>query len=185
MDIKKAQQAIYDLLIAIGEDPSREGLIDTPKRVANMYAEITGGTKQNAKEHLGVVFKSESSDVVIQKDIEFHSLCEHHLLPFFGKVHIAYIPNGSVVGLSKLSRTVEVFARRLQLQEQLTSQIANALEQHLNTKGVLVMIEAEHTCISMRGIKKIGTKTITVYSTGLFKTDFNIKRDVLDMIKLS
>ncbi len=183
MNIEKAQKAIYDLLVAIGEDPNREGLLDTPKRVANMYAEITAGTKQDQSEHLGVVFKSESSDVVIQKDIEFHSLCEHHLLPFFGKVHIAYIPDGSVVGLSKLSRTVEVFARRLQLQEQLTSQIANALQEHLNTKGVLVMIEAEHTCISMRGIKKIGTKTITIHTTGLFKTDHNIKRDVLDMIK--
>lgn len=182
MDIEKAQKAIYDLLLAIGEDPSREGLIDTPKRVAKMYAEITSGTKQQASEHLGVVFKSENSDVVIQKDIEFHSLCEHHLLPFFGKVHIAYIPNGSIVGLSKLSRTVEVFARRLQLQEQLTSQIANALQEHLNTKGVLVIIEAEHTCISMRGVKKIGTKTITMCTTGIFKTDHDFKKNILDII---
>ncbi len=184
MDIKKAEQAITMLLEALGEDVTREGLIDTPKRVAKLYEEITSGMNQSAEEHLSVVFESEDAGIVIQKDIDFFSTCEHHLAPFFGKVHIAYIPDGSVVGLSKLSRIVEVYARRLQLQEQMTLQIATALEKHLKTRGVMVVVEAEHTCISMRGIKKIGTKTVTMHTSGVFKDDYDSRREVLDLIKL-
>ncbi len=183
MNIKKAEEAITMLLEAIGENPNREGLKDTPKRVAKMFEEIVSGMNKSPSQHLSVTFSSGGSDIVIQKDIEFHSLCEHHLLPFFGKVHIAYLPNDKVVGLSKLSRVVDVFARRLQIQEQLTTQIANAISEHLNTNGVMVVIEAEHTCISMRGIKKIGTKTITMHTNGVFKEDYNMKKEVLDLIK--
>lgn len=183
MDLKKAEQAVHMLLEAIGEDPDREGLKKTPQRVAKMFEEITAGMHQTPAEHLSVVFDAVDSNIVIQKDIEFHSLCEHHLLPFFGKIHIAYIPNDKVVGLSKLSRVVEVYARRLQIQEQLTMQIANALTEGLDTKGVLVISEAEHTCISMRGVKKIGSKTLAMHATGLFETDYDLRREVIDLIK--
>ena len=130
----------------IGEDLSREGLLDTPDRIARMYGEIFGGMEEDAGEHLSRTFCVDSSEMVIERDITFYSTCEHHLLPFYGKVHIAYIPNGKVVGLSKLARTVEVFARRLQLQEQLTGQIADALMKHMEPKGVLVMAEAVDVC---------------------------------------
>lgn len=183
MDFQKAEKAVRMLLEAMGENPDREGLKDTPKRVAKMYAEITKGMAESPKDHLNVVFQATDSNIVIQKDIQFHSLCEHHLLPFFGKVHIAYLPKDKVVGLSKLSRVVEVFARRLQIQEQMTTQIAESMEEHLDSHGVMVVIEAEHTCISMRGIQKIGTKTITMHTTGILKTDYNARREVLDFIK--
>ncbi len=183
MDSKKAEQAVAMLLEAIGEDPNREGLKDTPKRVAKMFEEITNGMNQTPAEHLRVVFDAADANIVIQKDIEFHSLCEHHLLPFFGKIHIAYLPKDKVVGLSKLSRVVEVFARRLQIQEQLTTQIATSLSEELDTKGVLVICEAEHTCISMRGIKKIGTKTVTMHATGVFEENYDLRREVIDFIK--
>ncbi len=183
MNIKKAEKAVKLLLEAIGEDTEREGLLDTPRRVAKMYSEITRGMNETAEQHLKVVFKAENSDIVVQKDIEFFSTCEHHLLPFFGKVHIAYIPNEHVVGLSKLPRVVEVFARRLQIQEQLTNQIANAIQSSLDTKGVMVMIEAEHTCISMRGIEKIGTKTLTISTTGVFKEDRELRKEAISLMK--
>ncbi len=183
VDIEKAEKAIRLLLEAIGEDPDREGLVDTPKRVAKMYQEVLAGYDDDAKTHLSKVFTAESTDVVIEKDIEFHSLCEHHLLPFIGKVHIAYIPNGKVVGLSKLARLVEVYARRLQLQEQITNQVANALEKELGAEGVLVMIEAEHTCMTMRGVKKVGTKTVTVATRGTIKKDFALQKNILDLMK--
>lgn len=183
MDIKKAEQAVVMLLEAIGEDPNREGLKDTPKRVTRMFEEVTNGINQRPSEHLNVVFDATDSNIVIQKDIAFHSLCEHHLLPFFGKVHIAYLPKDKVVGLSKLSRVVEVFARRLQIQEQLTTQIATSLSEGLDTKGVFVICEAEHTCISMRGIKKIGTKTVTMHATGVFEENYDLRREVIDLIK--
>lgn len=183
VDIEKAEQAIKMLLEAIGEDVNREGLVETPKRVAKLYAEVLEGMDADAQEHLSKVFNVKSNDVVIEKDITFYSMCEHHLLPFFGKVHIAYIPNNKVVGLSKLARTVEVFARRLQLQEQLTNQIADSIEKELDAIGVLVYIEAEHTCMTMRGVKKPGTKTVTYGVRGEFKTNATLTSNVLSLMK--
>lgn len=168
VDKQKIQEAVRMLLDAIGEDPSREGLVDTPDRVARMYEELTSGYAESASDHLKKVFSEDGSDVVVEKDIAFSSMCEHHLMPFFGKVHIAYIPNGRVAGLSKLARTVEVFARRLQLQERLNAQIADAVYEELGAKGVCVVIEAEHTCMTSRGVKKMGSRTITIAMRGDF-----------------
>ena len=168
IDQEKIKQAVRLLLEGIGEDPSREGLVETPERIARMYEEIYGGLTEDAGVHLAKTFTVEHSEMVLEKDITFYSTCEHHLLPFYGKAHIAYIPDGRVVGLSKLARTVEVYARRPQIQEQLTGQIADALEKYLEPKGVMVMIEAEHMCMTMRGIKKPGSKTVTVAKRGVF-----------------
>lgn len=183
VDKIKAEQAMKMFLEAIGEDPNREGLLETPKRVANMYEELTSGYSMDAKEPLSKVFKVEHSDLVLVKDINFYSLCEHHLLPFMGKVHIAYIPNDKIVGISKLARTVEIFARRLQLQEQLTGQIADSIYENLLPKGVFVVVSAEHTCMTMRGIKKIGSKTVSYSSKGVFVENYQLQKNVLDLIK--
>ena len=183
VNTKKIEKAVKLLLEGMGEDPSREGLIDTPRRVSGMYNEVLAGMEQNAEEHLARQFNVEGSDIVIEKDITFYSLCEHHLMPFFGKVHIAYIPEGKVVGLSKLARTVEVFARRLQLQEQLTRQIADAIEENLSPKGVMVVVEAEHTCMTMRGVKKPGSQTVTTVTRGEFKKNAELQTIVLDSIR--
>lgn len=182
MDNVKIEKAVRMLIEAIGEDPDREGLIDTPKRVSRMYEEIFEGYCDDAKKHLSKTFTSEGNAVVLEKDIPFFSTCEHHLLPFFGVVHIAYLPNGKVVGLSKLARTVDVYSKRLQLQEKLTSQIANAIKEELDTKGVMVIIEAEHTCMTMRGIKKIGVKTASAVSLGEFETNPNLKQEVYSLL---
>ncbi|MBA4698612.1 MAG: GTP cyclohydrolase I FolE [Ruminococcus sp.] len=171
MNQEKIMQGIKLLLEGIGEDVNREGLLETPDRIARMYEEICGGMEEDAAKHLGKTFSVSTNEIVVEKDITFYSTCEHHLLPFYGKAHIAYIPDGKVVGLSKLARTVEVFARRLQLQEQLTVQIADALVENLNPKGVLVMLEAEHMCMTMRGIKKPGSKTVTVAKRGEFQNN--------------
>ena len=171
VDHKKVEQAIRLLLEGIGEDTEREGLKDTPDRIARMCMEIYGGLDEEADQHLAKQFKVENNEMVLEKDITFYSMCEHHLLPFYGKAHIAYIPDGKVAGLSKLARTVEVFARRLQLQEQLTGQIADALMNELKAKGAAVVIEAEHMCMTMRGIKKPGSRTVTFAKRGLFDTD--------------
>ncbi|MBR6003741.1 MAG: GTP cyclohydrolase I FolE, partial [Lachnospiraceae bacterium] len=170
-------------LEGIGEDPNREGLIETPDRIARMCEEIYAGPTMNIDEILKKRFKVENSEMVLEKDITFYSTCEHHLLPFFGKVHIAYIPNEEVVGLSKLARTVEVYARRLQMQEQLTNQIADALCENLNPKGVMVLVEAEHTCMTMRGIKKPGSKTVTIATRGAFEKDDKLQRRFFDMLR--
>lgn len=170
-DHEKIESAVRLLLEGIGEDVNREGLIETPNRIARMYEEICGGINDDAGLHLSKTFTVDSSEMVLEKDIIFYSMCEHHLMPFYGKAHIAYIPNGKVVGLSKLARTVEVFARRLQLQEQLTGQIADALMEHMEPKGAMVMIEAEHMCMTMRGIKKPGSQTVTVARRGVFAED--------------
>lgn len=170
-DHEKIESAVRLLLEGIGEDVNREGLIETPDRIARMYEEICGGMKEDAGVHLSKTFTVNSSEMVLEKDITFYSMCEHHLMPFYGKAHIAYIPDGKVVGLSKLARTVEVFARRLQLQEQLTGQIADALMEHMEPKGAMVMIEAEHMCMTMRGIKKPGSQTVTVARRGAFAED--------------
>ena len=171
VDKQKVEQAIRLLLEGIGEDTEREGLKDTPDRIARMCMEIYGGLDEEADQHLAKQFKVENNELVLEKDLTFYSMCEHHLLPFYGKAHIAYIPDGKVAGLSKLARTVEVFARRLQLQEQLTGQIADALMNELKAKGAAVVIEAEHMCMTMRGIKKPGSRTVTFAKRGLFETD--------------
>lgn len=168
VDQDKAREAVRMLLEAIGEDPAREGLVETPDRVARMYAELCGGMDQRASEHLSKTFSVSEDDLVIERDITFYSLCEHHMLPFYGKAAIGYIPNGRVAGLSKLARTVEVFARRLQLQEQLTAQVADALMAELDCKGAIVYMEAEHMCMTMRGVQKPGTKTATLARRGAF-----------------
>lgn len=168
VDQDKAREAVRMLLEAIGEDPSREGLVETPDRVARMYTELCGGMGRDASEHLSKTFTVLGDDLVIERDITFYSLCEHHMLPFYGKAAIGYIPNGRVAGLSKLARTVEVFARRLQLQEQLTAQVADALMAELDCKGAIVYMEAEHMCMTMRGVQKPGTKTATLARRGAF-----------------
>ena len=171
IDQEKVKEAVRVLLEGNGEDVGREGLIDTPDRIARMCEEIYGGYEEDAKHHLRKTFHAQNSEMVVEKDITFYSMCEHHLLPFYGKAHIAYLPDGKVVGLSKLARTVEVFARRLQLQEQLTGQIADALMEEIAPKGAAVIIEAEHMCMTMRGIKKPGSKTVTIAKRGAFQTD--------------
>ncbi len=183
VDIKKAEEAVRQLLEAIGEDVTREGLVETPRRVAKMYSEILEGRDEDASEHLSKVFDVKSSDMVIEKDITFYSMCEHHILPFFGKAHIAYIPRDKVVGLSKLARAVEVYARRLQLQEQMTNEIADAIEECLDAKGVLVVVEAEHTCMTMRGVKKPGSKTVTYAARGEFKEDQRLFSDTIALMR--
>ena len=183
VDKAKVEAAIQLLLEGIGEDINREGLVDTPARVARMYEEICGGLDETAEEHLSKTFTSNNSEMVIEKDITFYSLCEHHLMPFYGKAHIAYIPNSKVVGLSKLARTVEVFARRPQIQEQLTGQIADAIMETLQPKGVMVYMEAEHMCMTMRGVKKPGTKTVTTACRGAFAENDSLKQQVFWAIK--
>lgn len=171
IDHEKIKQAVRLFLEGIGEDTDREGLKDTPARVARMCEELYAGAEDDAAVHLARTFTSKSSEMVLEKDITFYSTCEHHILPFYGKAHIAYIPDGRVVGLSKLARTVETYARRLQLQEQLTGQIADALMEHMAPKGAIVMIEAEHMCMTMRGIKKPGSRTVTIARRGVFESD--------------
>lgn len=181
MDREKVIKAVGKLLEALGEDVNREGLKDTPRRVADAYAELLSGEGKTAEEHLCRTFETDCGDVVAESDIYFSSLCEHHLMPFFGKITIAYIPDGKVVGLSKLARTVEVFARRLQIQERLTKQIAEEIMRVLKPKGVFVICEAEHTCMTCRGVKKAGSKTVTYSTLGDFGEDR--KREVLSLIK--
>ena len=183
MDQKKIEEGVRLILEGIGENPEREGLLETPQRVARMCEEIYGGMTQDAREHLEKQFHVENNNMVVEKDISFYSTCEHHLLPFYGKAHVAYIPSGTVAGLSKLARTVEVFARRPQLQEQMTAQIADAMEQYLHPKGVMVLIEAEHMCMTMRGVQKPGTKTVTTMVRGAFERDYTLQQTFLQMIK--
>ncbi len=168
VDKEKISQAVTLLLEGIGEDADREGLRETPERIARMYEEIFEGMDQNPQELLSKTFAVAGSGIVLEKDIVFYSICEHHLLPFYGKAHIAYLPKDEVVGLSKLARTVEIFARRPQIQEQMTSQIADALMEHLRPEGVMVVLEAEHMCMTMRGVKKPGAQTVTVVTRGVF-----------------
>jgi len=180
----KIKQAVKMIIEAVGENPNREGLIDTPNRIAKMYTEIFSGINESPEEYLSRTFTVEDDDIIIEKDITFYSMCEHHFLPFFGKVHIAYIPDKKVAGLSKLARTVEVFSKRPQLQERLTTQIAESLMEYLDAKGVMVIIEAEHLCMSMRGVKKPGSKTVTVVSKGIIKENDSIKKEVYNLLNI-
>lgn len=183
-DIDKIEQAVSMILEAIGEDPEREGLRDTPKRVARMYAEVFAGLHEDPSQHLKVQFSEDHEEMVLVKDIPVYSMCEHHLVPFYGKVHVAYIPQkGKVTGLSKLARVVEGFAKRPQLQERLTSQIADSIMGMLNPRGVLVVIEAEHMCMTMRGVKKQGSKTITSAVRGIFKTSQVTRAEAFSLIE--
>ena len=169
IDQEKIREAARLIIEAVGEDSQREGLLSTPDRIGRMYEEIMSGYSQEPADVLNTFFTVESDEPVLEKDITFYSMCEHHMLPFFGKAHIAYIPDGKVVGISKLARCVEIFARRLQIQEHMTGQIADAIMDTLSAKGVLVVIEAEHTCMTMRGVKKPGSKTVTIAARGVFK----------------
>ncbi len=181
MDRERAMKAVAEFIEALGEDATREGLVETPRRVADAFAELLSGNGVGADEILSKTFESTGGELVIEKDITFSSTCEHHLMPFFGKIAIAYIPNGRVVGISKLARTVEVFAKRLQIQERLTHQIAEEILRCLKPKGVMVVCEAEHTCMTCRGVKKPGSKTVTYAIVGDFPKE---KRDeVLELIR--
>ncbi len=182
VDKKKIEEAVKLLLEGIGEDINREGLQGTPDRIARMYEEIFAGMDETPEEHLSVTFTQASSGMVLEKDITFYSMCEHHLLPFYGKAHVAYIPNGKVAGLSKLARCVEVYARRPQIQEQMTAQIADAVMEHLSAKGVMVMVEAEHMCMTMRGVEKPGSKTVTFATKGVFEENETLQRQFFEAV---
>ena len=183
MDQELIKQGVRLILAGIGEDEQREGLQETPERVARMFVELMSGMEQDEQVHLQKVFTAADNQLVVESDIVFHSMCEHHLLPFFGKVHIGYVPSGKVVGLSKLARTVEVFARRLQLQERMTHQIADAIMEHLSAQGVIVMVEAEHMCMNMRGVKKPGSSTASLVKKGVFSQEEGLVNQFLQMIK--
>ncbi len=185
-NVNRAQieEAVRLIIEAIGEDPNREGLLDTPKRVAKMYEEVFSGINIDPKEYFATVFSEDHEELVLVKDISFYSMCEHHLVPFFGKAHIAYIPrNGRVTGLSKLARAVEAVAKRPQLQERITSTIANSIMETLEPFGVMVIVEAEHMCMTMRGVKKPGSKTVTSAVRGIFLNDVSARSEVLSLIK--
>lgn len=175
VDQNKIKEAVTLFLEGIGEDINREGLRETPERIARMCTELFEGIGQDVAEHLSKTFSIDNSEIVLEKDITFYSICEHHLLPFYGKAHIAYVPKGKVVGLSKLARTVEVYARRPQIQEQMTAQIADAVMEHLRPEGVMVCLEAEHMCMTMRGIRKPGSKTVTMATRGCFARDTRLQ----------
>jgi GTP cyclohydrolase I len=182
-DQKRAEYAVRELLIAVGEDPNREGLVDTPRRVAKMYKELFSGVQSDPAEHLRRTFREPYDEIVLLRDINFSSLCEHHLLPFLGKAHVAYLPKDRVVGLSKLARTVDAFARRPQVQERLTAQIADAIMQHLKPQGALVVIESEHLCMKVRGVNKPNSVMVTSAVRGIFKTDSAARSEALALIK--
>jgi GTP cyclohydrolase I len=184
MDKVKIKKAVKDIIKAIGEDPNREGLKDTPDRVARMYEEIFEGIAKDPKKELKVVYNEEHDEMVLLKDIPFYSMCEHHLLPFTGKAHVAYIPdNNRIVGLSKLARLVDTISKRPQVQERLTGQIADILMKALKPKGVFVVIEAEHLCMTMRGIKKAGSCMVTSAVRGLFRKNLNSRNEALSLIR--
>ena len=186
-DAPRAEAAVRELLIAIGEDPDREGLHDTPARVARAYAELTAGLRQTPEEVLTTTFDLGHDEMVLVRDIELWSMCEHHLVPFTGVAHVGYIPaaSGKITGLSKLARLVDVYAKRPQVQERLTRQIADALETSLDPRGVMVVIEAEHFCMSMRGVKKAGTTTVTSSVRGLFRTSVATRQEAMRFIHQS
>ncbi len=184
IDLEKIAQGVRLMLEGIGENPDRDGLKETPRRVADFYAELTEGLWQDASEHIKALPGDSHDEMVIVKDITFASVCEHHLAPFFGKCHIAYIPSGGrIVGLSKLARITDIFSKRLQVQERLTQQIAETLFDNLQPLGVMVVMEAEHTCMTMRGVKKAGSKTITSAVLGGFRKDPRTRAEAMSLIK--
>jgi GTP cyclohydrolase I len=184
LDTASTQDLYRELIRRVGEDPTRDGLLDTPKRVEKSMDFLTRGYGQTVTEVLhDALFDVDYDEMVIVKDIEFFSLCEHHMLPFFGKAHVAYVPNGKVIGLSKTARLVDVFARRLQVQERLTSQVANAIQEAIQPQGVAVIIEAQHLCMMMRGVEKQGSSTITSSMLGVFKTQQQTRNEFLSLVR--
>jgi GTP cyclohydrolase I len=181
MDLDRIAKAVREILEAIGEDPDRDGLRDTPERVARMYAEVCAGIHEEPGEHLTVTFEAEHDEMVLVRDIPIYSLCEHHMVPFIGHAHVAYIPGGDgrITGLSKVARLVEGYSRRLQVQEKLTVQIADAMEATLEPRGVMVVVEAEHLCMSMRGVKKSGSSTVTSAVRGLFRQNIATRQEAM------
>jgi GTP cyclohydrolase I len=182
IDTKRIANAVKEILLAIGEDVGRDGLKSTPARVANMYCELLSGMRENPKEHLHSVFTENYDEIVLLRDIPFYSICEHHLMPFIGSAHVAYLPSGAVLGVSKLARIVDCFARRLQVQERLTDQIANFIMTSLKPKGVAVVIEASHSCMTIRGIKKPGSVMVTSSLRGIFRKDPRSRNEVMSLI---
>ena len=183
VDIEKIKSAVRDILVAIGEDPDRPGLLETPRRVAHMYQEMFAGLKLDPSRHLKVVFPETYDEIVLVRDINFVSMCEHHLLPFMGKAHVAYIPNGSVTGLSKLARVVDEISHRPQVQERMTQEIADLVETELGTSGVVVVLQAEHSCMSIRGVKKPGSETVTSAVRGVFRNNASSRAEVMSLIQ--
>jgi GTP cyclohydrolase IA len=182
VDIPRIERAVREILLAVGENPDREGLLKTPNRVARAYGELMAGLQDDPKRHLKTVFRERYDEVVLLRDVEFHSLCEHHLLPFTGRAHVAYLPDGKVVGLSKLARLVEGFARRPQVQERLTGQIADAMMEELNPIGAACVIEATHTCMTIRGAKKHGSVMVTSALRGIFKENPSSRAEILSLM---
>jgi len=184
IDQPRIEKAVREILIAIGEDPDRDGLLETPERVARFYAEVCSGLLENPSDHLDKTFEVDHDEIIIVRDIPFFSICEHHLVPFFGKAHVAYLPEegGRIAGLSKLARLIDGFSKRPQVQERLTGQIANAIEEKLRPRGAAVVIEAEHLCMSMRGVKKPGTSTVTSSMRGIFRNNPSSREEVLQLI---
>jgi GTP cyclohydrolase I len=184
VDRPRIERAVHEILIAIGEDPERDGLLDTPARVARMYEEICSGLREDPALHVTKVFEADHDEMVMVRDIPLYSLCEHHLVPFIGKAHVAYIPseNGRITGLSKIARLVDGYARRPQVQERLTSQVADALAESLDPKGVMVVVEAEHLCMSMRGVRKPGASTVTSAVRGLFRTSVATRQEAMRFV---
>lgn len=182
VDIPRIERAVREILLAVGENPDREGLLKTPNRVARSYAELLAGLQDDPRRHLKTVFHERYDEVVLLRDIEFHSLCEHHLLPFTGRAHVAYLPDGKVVGLSKLARLVEGYARRPQVQERLTTQIADALMEELSPIGAACVIEATHTCMTVRGAKKPGSVMVTSALRGIFKENPSSRAEILTLM---
>jgi len=183
IDKAKIEKAVAYIIEAIGEDPKREGLVGTPRRIAEMYAEVFGGIYEDPKEELRVGFEEGHQEMVILKDIPFYSMCEHHFLPFYGLAHVGYIPNGRVVGASKIGRVIEILAKRPQLQERLTTQIANTMVEVLEPKGVAVVIQAEHLCMTMRGVKKPGSNIVTSAMRGLFQKSPLTRSEFLSLVQ--
>ena len=184
MDRAKIEEGVRLILEGVGEDPGREGLVKTPERVAKMYEEVFAGLTEDPAQHFETTFDEHHEEMVLVRDIPFYSMCEHHLMPFYGKAHVAYIPDGKVVGLSKLARTVEVYARRLQIQERMTAQIADDIMKYLEPQGVMVMLEAEHMCMTMRGIKKPGSQTVTMVTRGVFTENKELQDRFLQLVNL-
>lgn len=184
IDFGRIESAVREILAAIGEDPDRDGLLDTPARVARMYREVCGGLRENPAVHLAKTFQVEHDEIIVVRDINFYSICEHHLIPFFGKAHVAYLPqkDGRITGLSKLARLVDGFARRPQVQERLTGQIADAIDEKLAPRGAAVVLEAEHLCMSMRGIRKPGARTVTSSMRGIFRSNPASREEVLRLM---
>lgn len=182
VDLNRIEKAVLEILEAVGENPDREGLKDTPARVARMYAELLEGMQHDPSEHLGSVFTEKYDEIVLLRDVPFYSICEHHMMPFIGKAHLAYLPDGKVLGVSKLARVVDAFARQLQVQERLTDQIADFLMQNLKPKGVAVVLEASHSCMTIRGIRKPGAVMVTSALRGIFKKDPRSRSEVLTLM---